>query len=182
MCVCVCESQRFIHADDLSLSLPDSQSPVSSLPGGQFILATGCRLCVNECVCTSVCMCVCVCLRHCRLHLFAFVLGNSQLARHSQKETATKQGRIFWQFFCHTHTHTHVCECGHSGVSLTLSVCVCAAFAFALFAAVSVVVIILQTDFPFLAGYGAYARYGDSLLLFVACSMQHVARGHSPKR
>lgn len=60
--------------------------------------------------------------------------------------------------------------------------CVCAAFAFALFAAVSVVVIILQTDFPFLAGYGAYARYGDSLLLFVVCSMWHAAptrRSHS---
>jgi len=41
-------------------------------------------------------------------HLFAFVLENSQLARHSnparpdrsrQKETATNQGRIFWHSF-----------------------------------------------------------------------------------
>lgn len=42
----------------LSLSLSDSQfSPVSSLPGGQFILATGCYVCACECVA----MCVWVC-------------------------------------------------------------------------------------------------------------------------
>lgn len=120
-------------------------------------------------------------MRHCRLHLFAFVLENSHNSHdiHKKKLQRSKD-EFFGNFFArHTHTYTSVLArvwaCSSRSSCGCVRECVCAAFAFALFAAVSVVVIILQTDFPFLAGYGAYARYGDSLLLFVACSMWHAA-------
>lgn len=105
------ESQRFIHADDLSVSaspiLDSPQSPVFqadslSLQPAATYVPVSVWLCVCECAPLPTAS---FCFRFRKL---------SQLARHSQKETATKQGRIFWQFFCHT--HIHVCPCESVGI------------------------------------------------------------------
>lgn len=117
------ESQRFIHADDLSVSA----SPILNSPQSPVFQADSLSLQpAATYVPVSVWPCVCECAPLPTASFCFRFRKLSQLARHSQKETATKQGRIFWQFFCHTHTHTRLSlqECGHAVVALPVAVCV----------------------------------------------------------